>query len=211
MNSNIIKICFGLLAILILGVFLYMDEIDKGEKLEVEKESKKLFEKIKESKKEEDREIAFLDSMNLEEVGYLEKPLDKDIVKSFRDSKNMIQFVFGSVMLNKVDYFKSSFLYDTLSSDLHEVENSDKEEVLKDMIKRISRNGKLKQVIFLKEKIHVKGSTVDIRLEYKDGKKAKITLELELAKNFEAENSEILYVRTSVWDIINTIEKEVEK
>ncbi len=144
------------------------------------------------------------------EVGYLEGK-DEDVFNHYRVKKGVVEFLFATVIMEDPQHFIQSFQPEIISKDLFSVDNNDKLVVAQEMIKRISRDNKLEKIGYEENKVSfTEGETATINMYYKDDKVTSINLQFSKTPNHHNENAEIYSIKTSVWDIIEEIEKGTE-
>ncbi|WP_209124399.1 hypothetical protein [Alkalihalobacillus sp. BA299] len=205
MNRRIITLIL-LLLLSFIGYFVYVVFIDNGEPINLDQSAQQVLEDVEMVKKQQ-KVYKWVASKEIEE-GYLDEHIH-DIVERQRDPQNVIQFMFGTIILEEPELFVQTFETETISKDLFKVDNPDKLKVAANLMNQISRNGKLSRVGV----INVRGSinqevTVRIALEYSDGMEIKVPVKMKLYGDAHGEDHEIYYITSSVWDIIEEIESK---
>lgn len=127
--------------------------------------------------------------------------------------KELVQYFITGLTLNNQDIFMSCFNPETISKDLFKINISDKNEVISDMIKQLTRNG-IKEVKYKENKGFMKDSNeIALTIIYEDGKEAKININIESLSDMHTEKGEAhttYYIKDSVWDIIEQIKTALQ-
>lgn len=199
------RIVLSILAVVIpLGWYIiHTVFIDVGEPINLEQSAEQILVDVEKVKNQE-KAYTWIASSEIES-GYLDQHI-VDITKRHRDPEFVVQYLFGTLILEDVELFVQAFQSGTLSEDLFSVDNPDKIEVANEMMDMITRNGLLERVGI----INVSGSigsvvTVRISLGYSDGKEVKVPLKMEMYGDAHSDGNSIYYITTSVWDIIEAI------
>jgi hypothetical protein len=127
--------------------------------------------------------------------------------------KDVVNYFLAGLLTNDVDLFLSSFYVQSISEDLFKKENPDKTEVVKEIMKSITRNGQLKDVKYEDKKgvLNTETDKLVLVFTYKDNKQAKITLQvMPVSDSHEGNKASILVISTSAWNIIEQIETQTK-
>jgi hypothetical protein len=162
---------------------------------------------IQKIKEQEDKAYSWINTKKVE-TGYLDGQ-NKDVIQRYREKKGVIEFLFASIVLNDPNLFVQSFQPEVISKDLFKVENTDKVEVAKNLMKKISRNGKLIKVGYENKLgvFNMETQEANIILVYEDGVQVKIPIQFQLSETHHHKDDQIYSIKTSVWEIIDRIEK----
>lgn len=135
---------------------------------------------------------------------------DSDYEGSQKDPVDLVQFMFSAVYYEKPFFFSSAFLADQFLEDLTKVSKQTGKEITGEegemyLIHKISRNGKLNEVVYLSSDKNNFNATakVKVKLLYSDGKNIRLTLKMK--KINSGKNKENWAITTSTWDIIKKV------
>jgi hypothetical protein len=197
----ILVLAFGLL-----GAFFYFwDTHRTGEELHVQQDAKNIIKEFEKEKQREEKIISAAEAHHVEDLGYVEHSHNENDI--YTSPKGTIKYLFGTAISGNPDLFSASFEFDMLAKDISKAETpEEKIKLIKEIMKRITRNGKLKDVGYLGA--DEKGDTTEVKvvLTYQDKKKVPLTINL-VALPDPHDNKSIYYVNTSAWDLIEQIEK----
>ncbi|WP_066418237.1 hypothetical protein [Sutcliffiella cohnii] len=190
----------------IIGYITYTMLVDNGEAIDLEQSASQVLEDVERVKNQETA-YTWLETKNMSD-GYLETHLS-DMTQRQRIPENVIQFLFGTILVDDPELFVQAFDTETISKDLFAIDNPDKLEVASDIMNRISRDSKLERVGI----INTKGSvgqevTVRIAISYSDGLEIKFPITMRLQRNSHGEDNSIYFISSSVWDLIKVIESK---
>lgn len=126
----------------------------------------------------------------------------------------LVQFMFSSVFYEKPLLFSQSFLAEQFFEDIMKVQQVSNTEIQGEegelyFIQKINRNGKLENVQHLKTTENFFKGTADVKIEilYSDGKSVNLTLKLKNISTGKESKFSHYYISTSVWDIIDQIDR----
>lgn len=194
------------LAIGLVGTFFYFWETHRtGEELHVQQDEKNIIKQFEKEKQREEKIISAAKVYHVKDLGYINHSHNENNI--YTSPKGTIKYLFGTALSGNPDLFSASFEFDVIAKDISKAETpEEKQKLIKEMMKRITRNGKLKDVGYLGS--HDKGDTteVEVVLTYQDEKKVPLKIEL-VAHPDPHDNINIYYVKTSAWDMIKQIEK----
>ncbi len=143
------------------------------------------------------------------DVGSLENN-DQRVIQRYREQRGVVEFLFASILLNDPDLFIQSFRAETISQDLFLSDNPNKEEVVREVMTRISRNGLLEKLGYeeITNRFNSSTQTSRVYLYYLDGEEITIKLSFKKAGTSHHTNDEIYFITTSIWDIYNSIPED---
>ncbi|MDC3424267.1 hypothetical protein NC797_07065 [Aquibacillus sp. 3ASR75-11] len=148
--------------------------------------------------------------VNMEEMdaGILEAQ-DNELLQRYREKQGVVEFLFASILMDNPDLFIQSFEPEVISKDLFKIDTFNKSEVAEMFISKISRNGKLEQVGYENSKgiLGAKSDKAEVRLRYSDGIEVTLSLTFEKSGSIHQDGGEIYSISTSVWEIIDSINK----
>lgn len=143
--------------------------------------------------------------------------VNQSLYESQKNPFHVVEYFFAAIQLNDVNLFSSFFSMESFNEELFRVENPDKEAVILDYIKRISRNEQMVEVIYKKESFVLgkKKTSAIVEIQYADGMTATINLLLEVSEPYahtkhgdEHEQEGIYLINNSVENIINQIKEQ---
>lgn len=205
------NIFISLFTILLLAIIFYLIWApESGEKKMIELESTKE-EVLKEvqAANEYAKKTAEWGEVNGGDVSYFNPPVEHN---SDRDPKeDIVKYFLAGLYANDVDIFLSSFFPETISRDLFKSKNPNKDEVTREIMTKITRNGKLDSIEYgiRKGAWNQDSNTLTLDITYKDGKEAKIvidTVPLTDSHGDHENDHSIFYITTSAWEIVRQIE-----
>lgn len=207
--NNIFKLCIIIAVSLfsLFGYFYYKNTINHSEEyIYIDTATTEVIEYIEKINKMEEQVFKFVDDDDME-LAYLENT--QDIELKYIDKKGVLEFFLAAISLNDIDLFIQSFELYTISKDIHSSAEKNKDIIIKDLISRLSREGKLIKVGFNEEKgrFGATSETVNATFFYSDGFEA--TVPITFSKTEDHHNGEEVYsISTSVFDMLNIIEKD---
>lgn len=145
--------------------------------------------------------------VNMElDLGFYEPNQHSDV----SPERNVINYFMTGLLQNNIDYFTSAFDVEVLSQDLFQSKEENKELVVKEIIKRISRNGTIEGLKVKESKggIGLNSNKVLLEILYKDDISKKVSFFIspsEYSHSLEHQHSTFSIV-TSAWDIVKQIE-----
>ncbi|CAI9386628.1 hypothetical protein [Niallia sp. Marseille-Q9988] len=145
--------------------------------------------------------------VNMElDLGFYEPNQHSDV----SPERNVINYFMTGLLQNNIDYFTSAFDVEVLSQDLFQSKEENKELVVKEIIKRISRNGTIEGLKVKESKGGIGPNSNKVLLEilYKDDISKKVNFFIspsEYSHSLEHQHSTFSIV-TSAWDIVKQIE-----
>ncbi|WP_163537251.1 hypothetical protein [Gracilibacillus sp. YIM 98692] len=137
-----------------------------------------------------------------------ENPLSK-----YHTKRNTVQYMVATAMLDEVDFFIESFLVEQFSKDLFSFDNTDKEEVVKNMMNAITRNKTLSAIGYKAHKgeFGTETNTVDVVFQYEDGLEVEMEISFQAIKGGHHREEDATHaihvIETSVLDVMESIEK----
>ncbi|WP_158587591.1 hypothetical protein [Neobacillus notoginsengisoli] len=190
------------------GYIVFGPELGKQE-LAIAETKQEVLNEIKSSKDYAEKTAGWMGIEGAEtDIGYFNPPEEKESKDARLD---VLKYFITGLLANDMDIFLSSFNPETISKDLFQSEISDKTEVAKEMMNRISRNGQITDVNYRVEKGSLKTNErnkLSVTFTYSDKKKAKIKLDIIPFSDAHHDDKESIFViTTSTWDLIKDIEK----
>lgn len=132
---------------------------------------------------------------------------DEDMIDTVKERYSKpeaaIDYLFSISLLENVNMYPDAFTYDRFFEDIKASENGSKIENINDIMKRLTKNGTLTKTKIVKKKIKESESRFVVELYY-ESLDEPIRVQIKVKKHSQ---KEIYYVDTSVWDIIEKIEK----
>lgn len=148
-----------------------------------------------EQKEQLEKEIRLVDQKDDEVISTLKERYSRP--------EAAINYLFGISMLENVNMFPDAFTYDRFFEGIKASENGSKIENVNDIMNRLTKYGTLTKTKIVKKKIKERESRFVVDLYY-EGLDEPIRVQIKVKKHSQ---QEIYYVDTSVWDIIEKIEK----
>ncbi|MCK6259522.1 hypothetical protein LCY76_23405 [Fictibacillus sp. KIGAM418] len=137
-----------------------------------------------------------------------ETDIDKKMVQRYKDPAALMNFLFASIQMKDPTLFSESFEFEQFSKDLYKNKEEDKLQVMKEMMARISRNDSIQRIGYRVNSSFISDRTEALlMIDYKDKKTVKVPILMKLIGTDHDQNSEIYFITTSIWTIIQTIEK----
>lgn len=123
----------------------------------------------------------------------------------------LIKYFITGLTIKNTDLFISCFNPETISKDLFTFDNPDKNEVALDLIKQMTREGKIKEIHYKENRGFLNESTNEITLTfiYEDGQEAKVNFTVESFNDIHDEQDEehsVYVISTSALTMIEQIE-----
>ncbi|WP_214484559.1 hypothetical protein [Bacillus sp. SM2101] len=190
---------FMVVILSIVGYVLY-SENRIGEELNV-KENRQVLDNVKVQHELAEASEKWVDDTS---VGHDHGALD--IAKAHRDIPHVLTFFAQTLLQEDVDFFSKVFEPNTFSADLSEVDNPNKIEVVMDMIKQLTRDGKLEDIAIIEQGITKGEKYVDVTFLYTDDYKAKVTIQMIYGEG-ENKEDQVLLVTDSVWNLIEQVQQ----
>ncbi|USK62185.1 hypothetical protein [Peribacillus asahii] len=142
---------------------------------------------------------------------------DEEVISAVKERyakpEAAVDYLFGIAMLKNVDLFPDAFTVERFSEDVKAPELGSKVETVEDIMNRLTKNGTLTEVKVVKTKNTFEKMTVlfIVDLYYKD-LAAPIRVQIKVKEsgytgNGENDKEQHYYVDTSVWKILEKIEK----
>ena len=142
----------------------------------------------------------------LKEIRLVEQK-DEDMIDTVKERYSKpeaaIDYLFSISLLENVNMYPDAFTFDRFFEDIKTSENGSKIENINDIMKRLTKNGTLTKTKIVKKKIKESESRFVVELYY-ESLDEPIRVQIKVKKHSQ---KEIYYVETSVWDIIEKIEK----
>ncbi|WP_066297610.1 hypothetical protein [Bacillus sp. FJAT-29937] len=168
-------------------------------------------------------------NIELNEIAQMEKNLtmqageepdeefEKYLKEKYSKPEAAIEYLFSIALQNDVNNYPSAFSQEQLQTDLFERKEQDKEQLVKDIMSRLTRNGMLTSVKVIKGMMVFEKDSIRVicDLNYKDLKspiRVNIKVKKEKMEHFQHgdndfhDTSEYYYIDSSVWELINKIE-----
>jgi hypothetical protein len=139
-----------------------------------------------------------------------------ELVAIFTDVEQTLGFFVSVLKEENEEYFASLFLPQQYSDDLWASSKDPfKDKITKKFMKELNRNGMLESARYDTKlmdgyKTNRKDSAVELILVYKDGKEAKLSLDLELMGTEHSKDDDIYFIKNSVLDLINHVKKQTK-
>lgn len=208
-KAKALTLALGITGVLFLVFWIFLYDNQPKEMLPVDKTKEEVLANIENAKEDYEKTTDWIQSMNEDvEIGYISPNEPTDSTKNFDPKKDLVNYFIAGITAKDADIFVSCYEVETISQDLFSVEEPDKRKVLEDIINRISRDGKLKEVVYEKKKGAFGTPTNEIQLTliYEDDKAVDITFQTKAYKDNHHSNESIYVITTSVWDIVQQIE-----
>lgn len=195
-------IVFTLVILIIITGFLMLNKnmVTEPESIDLESSQNRLKENIENMINIEDHIEEIADKYGLDLAEYQIESID--YMDYYAEKKGVVEFLFASLVMNDSELFLQAFDMGSISSDLFAVEQANKDEVIKTMMDKITRNNTLQSINYLDENSNTNHATVNII--YEDGLTVTIPLQFE---KIQQQQSTLYSISTSVWDMIDIIEK----
>src|SRR5690606_10227551 len=143
----------GFTGFLFLAYWVFFYDSEPKEMLPVDKTKEEVLANIEKAKADYEKTSDWIQDMNEDvEVGYITPNNTTESVENFDPKKDLINYVNAEITANDADIFISCYDVETISNDLFSVEELDKRIVVEDIINRISRDGKLKEIEYKEKK-----------------------------------------------------------
>jgi hypothetical protein len=210
MNRKMIAIILVvLIAAVSTTIYLSMTgRIQKGEKLDIQNKAQNIQEEVQAIQKATEREISLITQFDPDNDSQMDG-LSEDYMDYFGSPETLIEYVFGTLILNDADLFVNAFDPNTLLNDLNESSGAEeKNHVIQEMMNRLSRNGKLMEVNLINSKKYSDHAEARVLVIYEDKKEVEITMEFSVYSDpHDDSHPETYYVSSSIWDLIKQIEQ----
>ncbi|KZE68002.1 hypothetical protein AWM68_17680 [Fictibacillus phosphorivorans] len=214
MNKRVIIL--SLLMSGLLGVYFYFTvSADKHvEKIDIKSTKENVLNEIVQAREYSESTSKWMDSNEeLNDSGYF-NPVHAHNENEEEDTKReAINYFLTGILQNEVNIFMSAFHVQSISEDLFIKEEQDKEKVVEDIIKSISREGRIKDIHYENVKgLHNSNTNeANLTLVYEDNKKAIINLKFQELKDSHTEHEKgVQVITTSTWDMIEQIENSTK-
>lgn len=204
----------GLISILvILGIslFIYLDINSGKQRIELDATKEEVLKEIKESKEYTEKTIQLAEGNDLD-IGYLHQEQAEHERKE-DPKKEAIKYFIAGLLSNNTDIFLSSFNVETISKDLFQSKNPDKDNVTKEIMDKISRKGTLKEILYKVNKgfLNTDSDTILLTIKYDDQKEATVNIDLlSLSDSHHEDEIGTYVITTSAWDMIKQIEASLQ-
>lgn len=208
MRKRILSIMALIILLFVIILLMFYPNLQKPKEFDLASAKDEVLNEIK-TNKEYQQKVSKWNTTE-EDSGYLNLP-EKNV--SNKDPKlDVLKYFLTGIQTNDVDIFLSSFYPQSISEDLFKVKTDsiDKTEVVKEIMKRISKDGKLVNVKYIDEKGALGSSTnkITLILQYKDKTEVKVKISAILLGDKHHKENKVYVINTSAWDIIKQIERE---
>ncbi len=151
--------------------------------------------------------------------GVTEEEFHEYLQERYSKPEAAVEYLFAIAMKEEVDLYSDAFTFEQFQKDIHENRSeTNKEELIRDIMKRITREGTLTDIhiiksmmVFEKESLRVvadlnyQGQEQPVRVNIK---LKQVELEhIEHSGEHNHVKNDFYYVDSSIWDLINKIEK----
>lgn len=204
MNRWIITIS---ILVIVLGISSFLLQYERsGVMLRIKENSEILYEEIEMMDQIHQSALKYVHNEHIDS-GYLPVP-ETNLLKKYEDPMEMVRFMFTTAFLEDIHLFSQSFAPSRFSYDLFEVDNPDKLSVALDMMRAITRGGKLEDVELLSQKRDTRNEedVLRVRLHYHDNMVSVIDLHLVYQSSNHDHVGNMVLIKDSVWEIIDNIE-----
>lgn len=205
-QKQTLAICL-LIFIIILIIFILVNPFPKKKQtLDLENTQKQVMEDIKSAK---DYEKKTQNWLNNGQDNIFVKHRDVGGKTSSEKKVDVLKYFIVGLLQNNADIFASSIYPEIISKDLFKSDNPDKNVVLQDIMKRITRDGKLNGIDYSIDKgaFNSEKDAITVTFHYKDHKTAKVNLQVMPNGDSHTSTDTYYVIKTSTWDIIKTIKK----
>jgi len=150
---------------------------------------------------------------DLEGEGFEYHPKE-EMIDDFQKEENVLALLLQSIKQNKKTLFAECFEAKQYMDDLFKVSDDPySDNVTEQFMNGISRGGKLESISIIDEnnssaKVGLSGRK-RIALNYSDGKRVKVNVEMKLIGTNHDTNDRIYFITSSVLDMIAEIEKQI--
>lgn len=203
-----LSVCL-LIVIIILIIIIIMNPFPKTKQtLDLENTQKQVMEETKSAK---DYEEKTQDWLNNGQDNIFVKHQDVGEKTSSEKKVDVLKYFVVGLLQNNADIFTSSIYAETISKDLFQNNNPDKNDVLQEIMKRITRDGKLNGIDYVVDKgvFNSEKDEINVTFDYRDHKSAELTLQVIANSDSHTSTDSYYVIKTSTWDIVNTIEKSM--
>lgn len=168
---------------------------------------------VEDTSKELEMDIAAFYSASTDE----ELPVSDVETKAYISAEETVEYFFAMAKVGDIQLFPSVFMSEVFQEDFFQYDFSEREKKLNEAMQRLSRNGTLERVEIIRDLwVLQKDSTrIVVDLYYKDlpePKRINLMLKhIEQAPPNQTGNGmllDVFFITTSVWEIIDHIEKE---
>lgn len=144
----------------------------------------------------------------------------KSLEQRYSRPEAALEYLFALSLLEETDLYPDAFTIDQYMNDVFNKEGENKEQKVKDIMERLTRDGKLTSVQFVKSKMVFDKNSLRVvaDLYYNDLKNPiRVNVKLKEVEHdyigHAADNiiskSQFYYIDSSVWDIIDKIERNI--
>jgi hypothetical protein len=207
MPTRIIIIGIGIITFGVMLVYLNWETALGKQQLDLELTKNEVLSEIHEAKEYVNKTANWMGTEEDTEIGYFHPP-EEDEHRG--DTKqNVLKYFIVGLLEDDLDIFLSSFYPESISKDLYQSTEPDKEKVARQIMARISRNGQIADIHYdiSKGSFNSNANEIDILITYEDEKKAGIILDITGLADAHHPEEKIYVIQSSAWDIINDIEK----